>query len=38
VADQLVVFIVEGVALGLANLLDHHLLGGLRADAADGLF
>ena len=35
-ADQLVIFVVQSVALGLANLLDHHLLGGLR-DAADGL-
>ena len=35
---QLGVFVVERVALGLANLLDHHLLGGLGADAADGFF
>ncbi len=30
---QLFVFVVQGVPLGLANLLDHHLLGGLGADA-----
>ena len=30
---QFVVFVVQGVALGLADLLDHHLLGGLCADA-----
>ena len=35
---QLGVFVVQGVALGLADLLDHHLLGGLGADAADGFF
>ncbi len=35
---QLVVFVVQGVALRLADLLDHHLLGGLGADAADGFF
>ena len=38
VADQLGVFVEEGIALRLANLLDHHLLGGLGADAADGFF
>ena len=30
---EFLVFGVEGVALGLADLLDHHLLGGLGADA-----
>src|SRR5262249_46658009 len=29
------VFIEDGAALGLANLLDHHLLGGLSGDAAE---
>ena len=38
VADELGVFVVQGVALRLADLLDHHLLGGLGADAADGFF
>ena len=34
---QLFVLVVQGVALGLADLLDHHLLGGLGADALDDL-
>src|SRR5262249_50814785 len=29
------IFIEDGAALGLANLLDHHLLGGLSGDAAE---
>ena len=37
-ADQLGVFVEERVALRLADLLDHHLLGGLGGDAADGFF
>src|SRR5207237_4316635 len=31
------VLVVNGVRLGLADLLDHHLLGGLGGDAAEGL-
>ena len=37
-ADQFVVFVVQSVPFGLANLLDHHLLGRLGADPADGFF
>ena len=33
-----VVFVVQRVAFGLANLLDDHLLGGLGADPPDHLF
>ena len=32
-ADAAVVFVEDGVALGLAHLLHDHLLGGLRGDA-----
>ena len=35
---EFLVFGVEGVAFGLADLLDHHLLGGLGADALGHFF
>lgn len=33
-----VIFVVQGVPLGLADFLNHHLLGRLRHDPAHGLF
>ena len=35
---EFLVFGIEGVPLGLADLLDHHLLGGLGADAFGHFF
>ena len=32
------ILVVQGVPFGFADLLDHHLLGGLCANAADGFF
>ena len=37
-ADHLGVFVMQSVALRLANFLNHHLFGGLSADPADGFF
>jgi len=37
-ADQLAVLVVQRIPLGFADLLNHHLLGSLSADTADGFF
>ena len=37
-ADQLGIFVVQGVSFRLADFLDHHLFGGLSADSTDRLF
>ena len=36
-AAEFLVFVIQGVALGLADLLDHHLLGGLSPDPLGNL-